>query len=381
MVATGAAVPERVGERIMVDAAAPGRSSACNAPYGSAGNNQWVGRERYALVFRGGCWRDPLQLSGAITRDVSTDQARGDAAMTTPFAAGSYSAPQRDPGSQPTGKELLSACWGLLREDRELLWLPVIGSIAGIIAGMILFAPGYAIGWAAGGGRASWGGWLGGLFALFAATAVSIYFQAALVIGANQRADGGNPTVRGVLGEAWSRKGKILSWAALSTTVGLVIRAIEQRAGIVGAILGFLGGVAWAVASFLVIPVVIGENLGPIAAVSRSAHLVRETWGTSVRTGLRLGVMYVLLVLGSVVLLVFGAAALMAGGVAGAVVGVVLVLLGLAALLAVIVGFVAVSTYARALIYRYATGRPVPGIDPALFAGVFQPRRSRRRFA
>ena len=43
--------------------------------------------------------------------------------------------------------------------------------------------------------------------------------------------------------------------------------------------------------------------------------------------------------------------------------------------------FAAIGSYARALIYRYANGRPVPGIDPMLFAGVFQPKKGiRRRF-
>jgi hypothetical protein len=302
--------------------------------------------------------------------------------MTTPFSAAGFPPAPGQAGSPATGKALLSACWALLREDRELLWLPVIGWIAGIVAAAILFVPGFAIGWVAGGGQHdAWGGWVGGFLAVFALSAVSIYFQAALVIGANQRADGGDPTVRGVLADAWTRRGKIFGWAAVSTTVGLVIRAVEQRAGVLGAILGFLGGVAWAIASFLVIPVVVAEDLGPFAAVSRSAHLVRDTWGTSVRTGLRLGVIYVLLTLASLALLVIGFAAAFSGGAAGAVIGVLLILLGFAASVAVVMGFVAVSTYARALIYRYATGRPVPGIDPALLAGAFQPKRSRRRFA
>ncbi|MEP6599939.1 MAG: hypothetical protein ABJB98_10900 [Actinomycetota bacterium] len=43
--------------------------------------------------------------------------------------------------------------------------------------------------------------------------------------------------------------------------------------------------------------------------------------------------------------------------------------------------FSAISSYARAVIYRYATGRPTPGVDPQLFAGVFRQKRSRRRLA
>jgi hypothetical protein len=58
-----------------------------------------------------------------------------------------------------------------------------------------------------------------------------------------------------------------------------------------------------------------------------------------------------------------------------------LIIVGFVGLLALVMVFSAVSTYARALIYRYATGLPVPGIDPSLFVGVFRQKRSGRRFA
>ncbi|HTR70095.1 MAG TPA: DUF6159 family protein [Mycobacteriales bacterium] len=282
-----------------------------------------------------------------------------------------------------TGKALLSACWALLRQDRELLWLPVIAAISGLIAALILFVPGFAIGWVIGGSNHhSWGGWVGGAFAVFAASVVSIYFQAALVIGANQRADGGDPSVGDVLAEAWSHRGKILSWAVVTTTVGYAIRALERRLGILGTILGFLGGLAWAIASFLVVPVVIAENLGPIAAVKRSAQLIRETWGTSVRTELRLGLAYVLLSLIPLVVVMFGVGVIIANGsTAGVVIGVLFVMAGVAGFFAIMTVFSAISSYARALIYRYATGRPVPGIDPSLFVGVFTQKGKRRGFA
>lgn len=280
-----------------------------------------------------------------------------------------------------TGKQLLAACWGLLKQDRELLWLPAIASITGLIAAVILFVPGFALGWAASGGQQdSWGGWVGGVFAAFAATVVAIYFQAALVIGANQRADGGDPTLGSVLAEAWTHKAKILSWAALTTTVGTAIRAVEQRLGLVGTLLGFLGGIAWAIASFLVVPIVVAENLGPIDAVKRSAALIRQTWGTSLRTTLRFGLIQLLLFV-PVIVAIIGIVAVASGSGAGVAVGVVLILVGVAGFLALAMVFSAIATYARAMIYRYATGRPVPGVNPQLFSGAFRAKRGKRGFA
>ena len=299
-----------------------------------------------------------------------------------PFTPTGAQPVQPVPGAPATGKQLLSACWAMLKQDRELLWLPAIAAITGFFAAVILFAPGFAIGWFVGGDQHhSWGGWLGGVFAAFAASVVSIYFQAALVIGANQRADGGDPTVRGVLAEAWTHRGRILSWAALTTTVGVAIRSLEQRLGILGNILGFLGGVAWAIASFLVVPVVVVENLGPIDAVKRSAQLIRETWGISLRSTVRFAFTYILITLAPIAVIVVGIVALASGSNVGIAVGIVLVVVGFAALVAVLMVFSAISTYCRALIYRYATGRPVPGIDPRLFAGVFRQKGTRRGFA
>ena len=55
-------------------------------------------------------------------------------------------------------------------------------------------------------------------------------------------------------------------------------------------------------------------------------------------------------------------------------VGVPIAVIGAIALFLLGSVFGAISTYARGLIYRWSTGRPVPGIDPALFAGAFRQR-------
>lgn len=51
------------------------------------------------------------------------------------------------PSASPNGKQLLSATYDLLRQDKQMFALPFVGSVFGIVAGLILFAPGYALGW------------------------------------------------------------------------------------------------------------------------------------------------------------------------------------------------------------------------------------------
>lgn len=298
--------------------------------------------------------------------------------MTDPSYYG-YSAPHSSsrPSQQPTGKQLLGASWGLLQQDRDLLWLPVLATLTGLLASMLVLVP---FGWRAFASSGHPRGWA--VFVVMAvagalSSAAAIFFQTALVLGANQRADGGDPTLRGVLAEAWSLRRRIFAWAALSVTVGSVMRVLEERLGILGRVVGFLGGVAWAIASFFVVPVLVAEDLGPVAAAKRSAQLIADTWGTSVRTTLRFGVLQLLVMLPILLAFVIGVVAVLSGSTAGIVIGAGLLLLAVVALLAAGMASSAITAYARALIYRYATGQAVPGIDPTLFAGAFTIKKRR----
>lgn len=266
----------------------------------------------------------------------------------------------------------------MLREDRQLLWLPILSVVASVIAGIALFLPGFFAGRAIGHSDSA-AVVVGGILGVVAATAVAIYFQAALAIGANQRAEGIKPSLGGVLAAAMKRGGPILGWALLTTTVGLAIRALEERLGIFGAIVGFLGELAWGIASFLVIPVLVAEGVGPIDAIKRSGQLLQETWGTSLRTTLRFGLVQVLAFIGPVIGVAAGVMLVAPGTEPQRSVGIVILAVAIVALVVLCTVFSAISIYARALIYRYATGVAVPGVGPEVFAGAFMPKKGRNR--
>ena len=69
----------------------------------------------------------------------------------------------------------------------------------------------------------------------------------------------------------------------------MVLRAISERAGFVGKIVVGLLGFAWNVATYLVVPVLAVENVGPIEAVKRSASYLRKTWGEQIVGNLGMG--------------------------------------------------------------------------------------------
>jgi hypothetical protein len=70
-----------------------------------------------------------------------------------------------------------------------------------------------------------------------------------------------------------------LAWALFAAVVGTLLSAIEQKLGWIGKIVIRFIGLAWAVATYFVVPVLAEEGVGPITAVQRSVGLLKKTWG------------------------------------------------------------------------------------------------------
>ena len=70
----------------------------------------------------------------------------------------------------------------------------------------------------------------------------------------------------------------------MAGTVGVILRAIEQRVGAAGRWVAGLAGVSWSAASVFVIPVIINEPLSkrPFDYLKISANLLKRVWGEGV---------------------------------------------------------------------------------------------------
>ena len=79
---------------------------------------------------------------------------------------------------------------------------------------------------------------------------------------------------------ALSRVGPILSWSLMAATVGLLIRAIEERLGWLGRIVLGVVGTTWSIAAVFAVPVIVRrpEN-NPLAVLRDSAMMLKRTWG------------------------------------------------------------------------------------------------------
>ena len=76
-----------------------------------------------------------------------------------------------------------------------------------------------------------------------------------------------------------SRLPAIAGWALVSATVGLLLQLVEDRSGKIGRFVAGLLGMAWTLVSFLVVPILVIENKGLIAALQSSTSLLKKTRG------------------------------------------------------------------------------------------------------
>ena len=123
---------------------------------------------------------------------------------------------------------------------------------------------------------------------------IIVFFNMALIHTARMYFQGQQPTVSDGIKFSMSRIGTIFSWALMAATVGLILRAIQEKAGIIGKIITGLVGIVWSIATFFVVPVLAYENLRPLDAVKRSAQIMREKWGESLGSGFSLFVVNIL---------------------------------------------------------------------------------------
>jgi hypothetical protein len=247
----------------------------------------------------------------------------------------------------------------VLRHDKELMVLPLVSGIVSlVIAGTFLY-PLYLSAETkdvAGSTQVSmqpWGYLV--LFLMYLVLAyVAIFFKTALLCGADERMQGGEPSLGSALSGAMSRAGKILPWAIVTATVSVILRSLEERAGILGRIvLGFVG-MAWAVVTFLVLPIVVFENVGVGTAIKRSAEMLKRTWGENLIVNLGIGLIAMVLTLPAIVVIIAGVAT----GSMPVIVAAVAV--GVVWMIAVSCWSSAMTAVFQLALYRYATQAPLP---------------------
>ena len=257
--------------------------------------------------------------------------------------------------------ELVKASAAVLKADSELLLFPVVSAILSVLVAVTFFVPALltgvfrpgladevalsATGYAA-------------IFLFYVVQYFVIFFcNTALVGAAMIRLRGGDPTV----GDGFR----------IAATVGMVLRAISERSGLLGRLVVGFVGLAWNLATFLVVPVLVAEDVGPVETIRKSASYLKRTWGEQIVGNLGMGIVFGLISFGTllagVVLIVVAAAT------KSAFLIIVVAVCLLMAFVAIALVSSALSGIYAAAVYRYAAEGETAGFfTPAMVKSAFR---------
>ena len=263
--------------------------------------------------------------------------------------------------------ELMKMSWRVLMLDRELILFPVMSAVGMVLLAGAVFAGGLlggAFGLAEEGGEGSGGDLALGLVLAFGSSAIVIFFNAALVAAAQERLRGGDPNVTSGLKAASAHVPQILAWALITTAVTLILQALRERGGIAGQVASMVGGIAWSLATFFVIPLLVAEGIGPIEAIRRSSSLLRQTWGRQISASFGFGIVTI--------------GAIIVAAIPGLLLAFIHPLLGLAIGIPLVglawATVTALEGVFKAALYDFAIGKDPHGFDRATLQSAYAPR-------
>lgn len=267
--------------------------------------------------------------------------------------------------------DLAKASWGVIKVNRELLALPVISML--VILGAVAVFGGSLL--ALGEESRVPFGILGGLFLAYFFAVTVIFFQTAMVCAARQHFAGGDPTIGSAIRAAWTHIGPIMGWALIAVIVQVILGKLRDS-GFLGHIAASILGALFAFATFLVIPIIASEGVGPIEAMKRSTGMLKKTWGENIIGRFGLGILGFLLALPGVLVVVAGIA-LLSG--AFYLAGWLMIVLGVLMVIASGVLMSALNSIYQAAVYQYAVDGQVNNFSSDQLVSAFQTgTRSRR---
>lgn len=260
----------------------------------------------------------------------------------------------------------------VLRQDKELLLLPVLSFLATLVVLASFALPMLKVYGSFSPESRGLVFWVFGFLFYLTQYFVIFFFNTALVSAALERLEGGDPTLKSALSSAWSLVVPLLGYAAIAATVGVILQAIQERAGFLGKVVGGLLGMGWTVATFLVVPVLVSRQMGPVEAVQESMRLLKKTWGQNIAAHVGFGIVFGLASMA--IMLVTVLLAMMVVGASKAA-AVTIALTGLAVIMGLGVYQAALKGVYQAALYQFSHSGSVPeGFDEDQIAAAFLPK-------
>ena len=248
--------------------------------------------------------------------------------------------------------QLMKESWNILKKDKELMLYPLVSGIIVLMLFVSVFIPVFFT--TAAGTVAN--NYLIASFMIFyvLAAIVSVFFTASLIGAANMRFNGKDPKFSDGIKIASKHLPKLIIWALINATVGLLLRALSEGNNIIAKIISYIISLAWSLLTLFTIPVILFEKKGSIASIKRSGEIFVKTWGESVIGQFSIGALFGLGLLAGIGLLIL---TLMTGMFILFAVMFVLVAFGL--IILYLITSALNGIYITAL-YNYATHKKLP---------------------
>ena len=205
---------------------------------------------------------------------------------------------------------LVKASAAVLRADKELIIFPILSGLVGLVVMASFVLPSLLSGFF----DTFLGGGLRGLgivtgLSFYAVQSFVVLFANSALIGAAMiRLNGGNPTIGDGLRIASKHLGAIFVFSFFSGSVGWILRILARGGKGLGRLGAAIGGLAWNMVTYLVLPVLVVEEIHPVEAIIRSATLLKKTWGEQIAINLSADAVFglpKLLLIGLLLLVVF----------------------------------------------------------------------------
>lgn len=293
------------------------------------------------------------------------------------------------------GWQMTKSSWQVLKLDKELMTLPMLSMVT-VIGAMVLYVTTFiaiAIGLITSGilpidpsatntqEPPVWLGLIIGFGAYLIAATITNFFGAAIIAGAAERFNGGDPTVKSSLASARRKIRPLFGFSLLMAFVGTILSAIEDRVPFAGKIAVWLFDAAWNIANIFALPVIVlsKEDVSPLQATKQSVGIIKKVWGEGIIANLGISIIAGLTIISHI--LMTTALSLLVGSLGG-LYFLIPIIIGVIALIGLIILFETLTSIATTALYLYATTGTVPGnFTKQLLESSMTPKKARKVFA
>ncbi len=267
-------------------------------------------------------------------------------------------------GRISNGWEIVKESWKGINADKEILVFPIFSfAIIALISIPFFFL--ILLGALTGqyinevlGGISIYAFWIIYLILVYF---IAVFFEAAIISSATIRLHGKSPTFSDGIKTPLKKLFPLFTWAITSLIVNGLLKALkgDGRGKSTGMQIGTRAaaailGIAWALLTLFVIPVMLFEHLSLFSSIKRSKDLFIKTWGESVTAQFSTSIIFGLLILPSIILLLLS-------WLSGSIILIVIMLIIFLICLAIIsVLSTSINGILKAGLYYYATTGKIP---------------------